>query len=171
MVRLKGGDPFIFGRGGEELACLRKAGVPCVVVPAVTAALAAAAAVGLPLTHRDHSSAVVFLSGHEDPAKPSQSIRWQDYARLQATLCLYMAMGRLASITQALIEGGMEPSLPAAVVQSAATPRQRVCLAEVQSIAAEVERRGFTSPALVIIGPVAGLAPAWERSACGDVVL
>ena len=110
MVRLKGGDPFVFGRGGEEAAALAEAGIPFEIVPGVTAALAAAAYAGIPLTHRVHSSAVVFLTGHEDPSKPDATVRWEDYSRLGATLCIYMGMRNLATITRRLQAGGMAPA-------------------------------------------------------------
>src|SRR5450631_4303695 len=107
VVRLKGGDPFIFGRGGEEAGALVAAGVPFTIVPGVTSALAAAAYAGIPLTHRAHSSAVVFLTGHEDPNKPDPAIRWEDYAKLGATLCIYMGMKNLETITRRLVAGGL----------------------------------------------------------------
>ncbi len=114
VVRLKGGDPFIFGRGGEEAEALAEAGVAFEVVPGVTSALAAAAYAGIPLTHRKHSSAVVFLTGHEDPNKPDSSIHWEDYAKLGATLCIYMGMKNLETITRRLQAGGLAPETPVA---------------------------------------------------------
>src|ERR1035438_6460917 len=98
VVRLKGGDPFVFGRGGEEAAALAAAGIAFEIVPGVTSALAAAAYAGIPLTHRLHSSSVVLLTGHEDPSKPGAAVRWEDYARLKATLCIYMGVKNLATI-------------------------------------------------------------------------
>ncbi len=109
VVRLKGGDPFIFGRGGEEAEALVAAGIPFEIVPGVTSALAAAAYAGIPLTHRAHASAVVFLTGHEDPNKPDSAIRWEDYGRLGATLCVYMGMKNLETITRRLQAGGLPP--------------------------------------------------------------
>ena len=108
VVRLKGGDPFVFGRGGEEAAALVAAGIPFEIVPGVTSALAAAAYSGIPLTHRLHSSAVVLLTGHEDPAKPGASVRWEDYAKLGATLCVYMGVKNLGTIAERLEAGGMD---------------------------------------------------------------
>jgi uroporphyrinogen III methyltransferase / synthase len=167
VVRLKGGDPFIFGRGGEEAAALRAAGVPYEVVPGVTSALAAAAYAGIPLTHRSHSSAVILLTGHEDPAKPDASVRWEDYAKLGATLCVYMGVRNLPTITRRLQAGGMPAATPAAVVQDATTAGHRQILATLGTIAAEAARAGVEAPAMLIIGEVAALSQqlAWFDSA------
>ena len=158
VVRLKGGDPFVFGRGGEEAQALVAAGVPCVVVPGITSALGAASASGIPLTHRAHASAVVFLTGHEDPAKPDSAIRWEDYGKLGATLCIYMGMKNLETITRRLQAGGMPPETPAAVIQSATTAGQRQHVSTVAQLALESERAGFGAPAIVVIGAVAALS-------------
>jgi uroporphyrin-III C-methyltransferase len=163
VVRLKGGDPFVFGRGGEEAEALVAAGVPFEVVPGVTSALAAAAYAGIPLTHRAHSSAVVFLTGHEDPAKPDAAIRWEDYARLGATLCVYMGMKNLETITRRLQAGGLAAETPVAVVQSATTHGHRQLLSTLGEVALTAEHAGFGAPAMVVIGEVAALADklAW----------
>ena len=158
VVRLKGGDPFIFGRGGEEAERLLEAEIPFEIVPGVTSALAAASYAGIPLTHRGHSSAVVFLTGHEDPNKPDSPIRWEDYGRLGATLCVYMGMKNLDLITRRLQSGGMSPDTPAAVIQSATTGSHRQLLSTVKLIALEAEHAGFGAPAIVIIGDVAAYA-------------
>ncbi len=163
VVRLKGGDPFVFGRGGEEAEALVDAGIEFEIVPGITSALGAAAYAGVPLSHRAHSSAVVFLTGHEDPQKPDAVIRWEDYGRLDATLCIYMGMKNLESITRRLQAGGLAASTPALVVQSATTGQHRQMLSTVGSIALDSEHGGFGAPAMVIIGPVAALADklAW----------
>src|SRR5262245_693166 len=166
VVRLKGGDPFVFGRGGEEAEALVEAGLAFEIVPGVTSALAAAAYAGVPLTHRAHSSAVVFLTGHEDPAKPDSAIRWEDYGRLGATLCVYMGMKNLETIARRLQAGGLAPETPALVVQSATTGEHRQLLSTVGAIALESEHAGFGAPAMVIVGEVAALADklAWFES-------
>jgi uroporphyrinogen III methyltransferase/synthase len=163
VLRLKGGDPFVFGRGGEEAEALAAAGIPFAVVPGVTAALAAAAYAGIPLTHRRHSSAVVFLTGHEDPNKPDAAVRWEDYSRLGATLCVYMGMKNLESITQRLQAGGLAPTTPVAIIQAATTREHRQLVGTLGTIALESEHAGFGAPALVIIGEVAALSDrlAW----------
>jgi uroporphyrin-III C-methyltransferase len=158
VVRLKGGDPFVFGRGGEEAQALVAAGVPFAVVPGITSALGAAASAGIPLTHRAHASAVVFLTGHEDPAKPDAAIRWEDYGRIGATLCIYMGMKNLETITRRLQAGGLDAETPAAVIQSATTPDQRQHVTTLGRLALESERAGFGAPAIVVIGAVAALA-------------
>jgi uroporphyrinogen III methyltransferase/synthase len=158
VVRLKGGDPFIFGRGGEEAEALAAAGIPFVIVPGVTSALAAAAYAGIPLTHRAHSSAVVFLTGHEDPNKPDAAIRWEDYGRLDATLCVYMGMKNLETILRRLQLGGLAPETPAAVIQSATTGEHRQFVSTVDRIAIESEHACFGAPAIVVIGKVAALS-------------
>lgn len=158
VVRLKGGDPFIFGRGGEEAQALVSAGIRFEIIPGVTSALAAAAFAGIPLTHRAHSSAVVLLTGHEDPSKPETAIRWEDYGRLGATLCVYMGMKNLETITRRLQAGGLASETPAAVIQSATTAGHRQLVSTVGRIALESEQAGFGAPSIVVIGEVAGLA-------------
>jgi len=167
VVRLKGGDPFIFGRGGEEAETLAAAGVPFAVVPGVTAALAAAAYAGIPLTHRAHSSAVVFLTGHEDPAKQDSAVRWEDYARLGATLCIYMGMHNLEAIARRLQAAGLAPETPAAIVQGATTDRHQTLLATLGTVAARAAEDHLAAPGLVIIGEVAALSDklAWFETA------
>ncbi|MES2694532.1 MAG: uroporphyrinogen-III C-methyltransferase [Verrucomicrobiota bacterium] len=167
VVRLKGGDPFIFGRGGEEAEALVAAGLEFEIVPGVTSALAAAAYAGIPLTHRSHASAVVFLTGHEDPAKPDSAIHWEDYGRLGATLCVYMGMKNLETILRRLQAGGLAPETPAAVIQSATTASHRQLVSTVGKIALESEHAGFGAPAIVVIGEVAALSDklAWFLSA------
>ena len=122
---MKGGDPFVFGRGGEEAEALRQAGIRYEVIPAVTAALGCAAYCGIPLTHRERSSSVTFISGHEQPGKGISMVDWGAHARSGATLVLYMAMGRLEEIAARLVEEGRDPRTPACVVQWGTTPRQR----------------------------------------------
>lgn len=166
VVRLKGGDPFVFGRGGEEASYLADAGVPFEIVPGVTAALAAAAYAGIPLTHRAASSAVVFLTGHEDPSKAESSIRWEDYARLGATLCIYMGMHNLARIAERLQAGGLAPETPAAIVQHATGERHRVLIGTVGTIASRAREENFEAPAVAVIGDVVAFADrlAWFES-------
>ena len=163
VVRLKGGDPLVFGRGGEEAEALVAAGIAFEIVPGVTSALAAAAYAGIPLTHRAHSSAVVFLTGHEDPHKPDSAIRWEDYGRLGATLCVYMGMKNLETITRRLVAGGLPIETPAAVIQSATTGDHRQLISTVGKIALESEHAGYGAPAIVVIGEVAVLSDklAW----------
>jgi uroporphyrin-III C-methyltransferase len=163
VVRLKGGDPFVFGRGGEEAEYLASSGVPFEIVPGITAALGAAAYAGIPLTHRASSSAVVFLTGHEDPSKANSSIRWEEYARLGATLCIYMGMRNLAGIVGRLQEGGMAGDTPAAIIQEATTGRHRVIVGTLATIAARATAEHFEAPAVVVIGDVVAHADrlAW----------
>ncbi len=167
VVRLKGGDPFIFGRGGEEAEALVAAGIAFEIVPGVTSALAAAAYAGIPLTHRSHASGVVFLTGHEDPGKPDSAIHWEDYAKLGATLCLYMGMKNLETITRRLQAGGLIGTTPVAVIQSATTDQHRQLLSTLERVALESEHAGFGAPAIVVIGEVAALSEklAWFAAA------
>ncbi len=158
VVRLKGGDPFVFGRGGEAAEALAAAGIAFEIVPGVTSALGAASYAGIPLTHREHASAVVFLTGHEDPKKPDGAIRWEDYAKLGATLCIYMGMKNLETITRRLVSGGLAPDTPAAVIQSATTGTHRQFISTLGRIALESEHAGFGAPAIVVIGSVVNLS-------------
>src|SRR5947209_8009745 len=117
VVRLKGGDPFVFGRGGEEAETLRAAGVAYTVVPGVSSGIAAPAYAGIPVTHRDAASAVAFVTGHEDPAKPESALDWPALAVFPGTLVIYMGVKQLAGITERLIAGGRNPDEPAAAIE------------------------------------------------------
>jgi uroporphyrinogen III methyltransferase / synthase len=154
VVRLKGGDPFVFGRGGEEGEALREAGVEFEVVPGVTAGVAATAYAGIPVTHRDDASAVAFVAGHEDPEKEEAAIDWGALARFPGTLVFYMGVKRLAENAQALIDAGRDPDEPAAAVERGTMAGQRTVAATLETIADAVEREGVKAPALVVIGPV-----------------
>src|SRR5262249_35355804 len=135
VVRLKGGDPFLFGRGAEEAEALRQAGIPFEIVPGVTAALAAAAFAGIPLTHRLSSSAVTFVTGHECIGKPD-AVDWAALARLPGTLVVYMGMSRLRQIVQALLDHGKPADVPAAVIQWGSTGEQRTVEAPLKGLSA-----------------------------------
>jgi uroporphyrinogen III methyltransferase/synthase len=158
VVRLKGGDPFIFGRGGEEARRLAQDGVAFEIVPGVTAALAAAACAGIPLTHRDFASSLCFITGHENPEKHEFRVDFSKFGALGGTLCLYMAMGQLERIVRDLLAGGMPVGTPAAVVQWATTPRQRTLFAAVGELPAAVARAGLGAPAVVVIGAAVAAA-------------
>ena len=155
VVRLKGGDPFVFGRGAEEGEALRAAGVEFEVVPGITSGVAAPAYAGIPVTHRDDASAVAFVTGHEDPAKGEPALDWRALASFPGTLVLYMGIRRLGANAAALIEAGRDADEPAAVVERGTLDGQRTVLATLGTIAEEVERAGIGAPAIVVIGPVA----------------
>ncbi|MFO0964459.1 MAG: uroporphyrinogen-III C-methyltransferase [Gemmataceae bacterium] len=157
VVRLKGGDPSLFGRVGEEALALAEAGIPFEIVPGVTAALGAAAYAGIPLTHRAHASAVAFVTGHEDPAKPETLLDWDSLARFPGVLVFYMGMSRLEKIVAALVERGKAARTPAAVVQGATTGEQRTVVAPLADLPQAVRAAGLSAPAVVIIGPVVEL--------------
>ncbi len=154
VVRLKGGDPFVFGRGGEEGEALRAAGVEFEVVPGVTAGVAATAYAGIPVTHRDDASAVAFVTGHEDPEKSEAALDWKALAAFPGTLVLYMGVKRLGENAAALIEAGRDPGEPAAAVERGTMEGQRTVTATLGTIAAAVEREGVGAPALIVVGPV-----------------
>ena len=160
VVRLKGGDPFVFGRGGEEAAVLREAGVPYEIVPGVTAGLAAGASTGIPLTHRGLSSAVAFVTGHEDPHKGEPALDWAALARFPGTLVVYMGLDRLAAVTQALLLHGKSADTPAVSVRWAATGRQVTVEGTLATLAERVRQAGLQPPVVTLIGPVVGLRPA-----------
>ena len=153
VVRLKGGDPFVFGRGGEEADALARAGVPYEVVPGITSALAGPAAAGIPVTHRGVATSVTVVTGHEDPTKPESQTDWDALARTGGTLCILMGAGRLADIVDRLIGGGRSPHEPAAAVVWATTPRQTT----IRTTLGSLPSAGVQSPAVVVVGPVAAL--------------
>ncbi len=154
VVRLKGGDPFVFGRGGEEGETLRAAGVEFEVVPGITAGVAATAYAGIPVTHRDDASAVAFVTGHEDPEKEESALDWEALARFPGTLVFYMGVKRLADNAAALIEAGRNADEPAAAVERGTMDGQRTVVATLGTLAETVEREGIGAPALIVIGPV-----------------
>jgi uroporphyrinogen III methyltransferase/synthase len=156
VVRLKGGDPFVFGRGGEEAEALVEAQVPFEVVPGITAGIAAPAYAGIPVTHRDEASAVAFITGHEDPAKEESALDWEALARFPGTLVLYMGVKRLGEIAAALIAEGRAPGEPAAVIERGTLPGQKTVTAPLAEIAGAVAEAGIKPPAVTVIGPVAG---------------
>jgi uroporphyrinogen III methyltransferase/synthase len=155
VVRLKGGDPFIFGRGGEEACRLLADGIDFEIVPGVTAALGAAACAGIPLTHREHSSSVCFITGHEDIERGLMHVDFEKFAQVGGTLCIYMGMGHISDITDKLIAGGLSPETPVAVVEWATLPRQRSLCATLATVAKAKEKAGLKPPAVVIVGEVA----------------
>jgi uroporphyrinogen III methyltransferase / synthase len=174
VVRLKGGDPFVFGRGGEEAEALAAAGVPFEVVPGVTAGVAAPAYAGIPVTHRDAASAVAFVTGHEDPDKPETALDWDALARFPGTLVLYMGIKNLPLIAERLAAAGRDPGEAAAVVERGTHPGQRTVADTLAGIAARVEAEGLRAPAITVVGPVVGLREtiAWleRRPLYGEVV-
>jgi uroporphyrinogen III methyltransferase/synthase len=155
VVRLKGGDPFVFGRGGEEGEALRAAGVDFEVVPGVTAGVAATAYAGIPVTHRDDASAVAFVTGHEDPEKEESALDWEALARFPGTLVFYMGVKRLARNATALIDAGRDPQEPAAAIERGTWPGQRTVIATLGTIAEVVAREQVKAPALIVVGEVA----------------
>ena len=163
VVRLKGGDPFVFGRGGEEGEALRAAGVEFEVVPGVTAGVAASAYAGIPVTHRNDASAVAFVTGHEDPEKAETAIDWEALARFPGTLVFYMGVRRLAENAAALIAAGRDAGEPAAAIERGTWPGQRTVAATLGTLAEAVAREQVRAPALIVVGAVAARreALAW----------
>ncbi len=157
VVRLKGGDPFVFGRGGEEAEILREAGIDFEVVPGVTAGIAGPAYAGIPVTHREAASAVAFLTGHEDPAKPESALDWTALAAFPGTLCVYMGVRQLAGITARLVAGGRSEDEPAAMIQRGTWPDQRTVLATLGTLAEVAAAAQIRAPAIALFGPAAAL--------------
>lgn len=166
VVRLKGGDPFVFGRGGEEAEAMREARIPFEVVPGVTAGVAAAAYAGIPVTHRDAASAVALVTGHEDAAKPESALDWSALSAFPGTLVVYMGVRQLDSIAERLIASGRHETEPAAVIERGTLPEQRVVTGTLATIASVAEEQGIRAPAISLFGPVAALRSnlAWFES-------
>jgi uroporphyrin-III C-methyltransferase / precorrin-2 dehydrogenase / sirohydrochlorin ferrochelatase len=156
VVRLKGGDPYVFGRGGEELLACAEAGVPVTVVPGVTSSIAAPAAAGIPVTHRGVAHEFTVVSGHVAPDSPASLVRWDALAGLRGTLVILMGLKNLAAITETLIAHGRPPGTPAAVVQEATTGAQRVLRSTLDAVAADASAADLRPPAVVVFGDVVG---------------
>jgi len=164
VVRLKGGDPFVFGRGGEEMSDLMAAGVPVEVVPGITAGIAAPAYAGIPVTHRGYSSSVTFVTGHESVGKYRPAVNWAAIAHASETIVIYMGVHNLGNITTSLIGAGLPADTPIALVRWGTRPEQAELVATLDTVVQAVETCGFEAPAIAIVGKVvdlkAHLAPA-----------
>ena len=157
VVRLKGGDPYIFGRGSEEGARLRDEGIPFEVVSGVSAASGVLAYAGIPLTHRGITSTAVLVTGHEDPAKPIPAVDWARLAKLQCTLIIFMGARRIGEVAEVLLQHGRSPDTPASVIEWGTWPRQQTLVATLENLAEKARERGLQSPAIIVIGEVVTL--------------
>lgn len=167
IVRLKGGDPIIFGRGGEEAEFLKSNKIKYEIVPGITSGIGSATYAGIPLTHRKFASSVVFVTGHEDPEKKKESVRWKRLAKSVDTIVIMMGLSRIDIICKQLIEGGMDEKTPVAVIQNGTTPRQKMVLGTVSNISEIVKKKKITPPSNIIIGKVVDLSKiiGWKKNA------
>jgi len=165
VVRLKGGDPFLFGRGAEEAEELRKAGVEVHVVPGVSSSISVPELAGIPVTHRDHASLVTFVTGHEKDGREGDRVDWKALAEGHGTIVVLMGLGNAAGISKGLIEGGMSPETPAAVICKGSTPEQRVEVTVLSRLADTISEKGLEAPGIMVIGDV-----ATGRSRLGDLI-
>jgi uroporphyrin-III C-methyltransferase len=178
VVRLKGGDPFVFGRGGEEKAHLEQAGIAVRVIPGISSGIAGPAAIGIPVTHRDWSQGVVFVTGHrrrqsdggDDGAGFAPDLDWAAIAATGLTLVIYMGIGRVQVIVDALIEGGLDRDLPAAAIQSAWTEGQRQVVGSLATLPADIAAADLGSPAVLVIGNVVRCADRRWLAIAGEGV-
>lgn len=172
VVRLKGGDPFVFGRGGEEALALVAAGVPFRIVPGISAGIGGLAYAGIPVTHRDTNSAVTFVTGHASSGEVPDNIDWPSLARGAPVIVIYMALKHLATIAERLIDGGRAPSEPVAIVAQATMPGQEVLETTLGNAAADALAQHIVPPAIVVVGEVVGLRAGLDwRGALGGRVL
>ena len=166
VVRLKGGDPFIFGRGGEEMDYLESRGITVEVVPGVTAAAGCAAAAGIPLTLRGTALAVTFLTGHARDGEPD--LDWKSLASGKQTLAIYMGVSTAAVVSERLIEHGLSPTTPVAVIENGTRPEQRLVTGTLNELGGRLQSAGIHGPALIIVGEVARKALEADDSALAD---
>jgi uroporphyrin-III C-methyltransferase len=157
VVRLKGGDPFVFGRGGEEMDDLIKAAVPVEIVPGITAGIAAPAYIGIPLTHRDYSSSVTFVTGHESVGKYRSQVNWSAIAQGSETIVIYMGVHNLPHIIAEITTAGLSQETPIALIRWGTRPDQEQLIATLETIIEQVEATGFEAPAIAVIGSVVDL--------------
>ncbi len=162
VLRLKGGDPFVFGRGGEEGLALVEAGIPFRIVPGITAGVGGPAYAGIPVTHRDTNHAVTFLTGHDASGDVTAGVAWDAIARGSPVIVVYMAIKHIGRIAAHLIEGGRSPSEPVAVISRATTPQQRVLETTLAKAAEDVVAHGLEAPAVVVVGEVVRLRSALD---------
>jgi uroporphyrin-III C-methyltransferase len=158
VLRLKGGDPFIFGRGAEEAQYLLKHRIPFEIVPGITSAIASPAYAGIPLTHRKHSSSVAIVTGHEDPEKDELVVNWKKLAGAVDTIVVLMGIGQLDAVSEDLRKAGLKNNTKVAVIESGTTEKQRLVTGTLETIGRKVRKEGLRPPAVIVIGSVTGLS-------------
>jgi len=165
IVRLKGGDPIMFGRGGEEAEYLKKHKIRFEIIPGITSGIGSATYAGIPLTHRRFASSVVFVTGHEDFEKSKESVRWKNLAKSTDTIVVMMGLSRLGIICKELVSGGMDKKIPVAVIQDGTTSKQKMIIGTVSNIAQKVTRAKIEPPSIIIIGKVVSLSKTigWRK--------
>jgi uroporphyrin-III C-methyltransferase len=167
VVRLKGGDPIIFGRGGEEAEFLKEHKIKYEIVPGITSGIGSATYAGIPLTHRKYSSSVVFVTGHEDPEKKNEVVKWKRLAKSVDTIVIMMGLSRIDTICKQLIAGGLDKNTPVAVIQNGTTPQQKMVKGNVSNISKLVKAKKINPPSNIIIGKVVDLSDVigWRKNA------
>ena len=165
IVRLKGGDPFIFGRGGEEAEFLKAHGIKYELIPGITSGIGSAEYSGIPLTHRDYASSVVFVTGHEDAKKKKESVKWKNLAKSVDTIVIMMGLSRLEKICSELAKGGLDKKTPVAVIQNGTTAKHRMVKGNLSNIAKKVQKSKIRPPSIIIIGKVVDLSETigWRK--------
>tara|TARA_B100001750_G_scaffold245354_1_gene264791 strand:+ start:51 stop:794 length:744 start_codon:yes stop_codon:yes gene_type:complete len=165
VVRLKGGDPIIFGRGGEEAEFLKSFGVKYEIIPGITSGIGSATYAGIPLTHRKFASSVVFVTGHEDPEKKTEIVKWKKLAKSVDTIVIMMGLSRIGIISKKLIDGGMAKDMPVAVIQNGTTAQQKMIKGTISNIANKIQRNKIKPPTNIIIGQVVDLSDiiGWKK--------
>ena len=165
IVRLKGGDPFIFGRGGEEAEFLKSHKIKFEIIPGITSGIGSAEYSGIPLTHRDHSSSVAFVTGHEDAKKKKESVKWKKLATSVDTIVIMMGLSRLDIICKNLISGGLNKKTPVAVIQEGTTPKHRMVKGNLDTISHIVKQAKIKPPSIIIVGKVVNLSDiiGWRK--------
>ena len=165
IVRLKGGDPIIFGRGGEEAEYLKKHKIQFEIIPGITSGIGSATYAGIPLTHRKFASSVVFVTGHEDSEKKKEDVRWKKLAKSTDTIVIMMGLARISKICKHLSEGGLEKNTPVAVIQDGTTSKQKMITGTISNIAQKVKQSKIKPPSIIIIGKVVSLSKTigWRK--------
>ena len=165
VVRLKGGDPIIFGRGGEEAEFLKSFNVKYEIIPGITSGIGSATYAGIPLTHRQFASSVVFVTGHEDPEKKSDVVKWKKLAKSVDTIVIMMGLSRIGMISKKLIDGGMDKDMPVAVIQNGTTSQQKMIRGTISNITNKIKRNKIKPPTNIIIGRVVDLSDiiGWKK--------
>ena len=165
VVRLKGGDPIIFGRGGEEAEFLKEHKVKYEIIPGITSGIGSATYSGVPLTHRKFASSVVFVTGHEDPEKKTEVVKWKKLAKSVDTIVIMMGLSRIGIICKQLEQGGMNKKTPVAVIQNGTTPKHRMISGNISNIAKKIKQENFKPPSIIIIGNVVELSKTigWKK--------